>query len=77
MVCPYWYFIHGFKFQKSVCNGCHDLLILCLDISDITIITVKGIDYCCVVHGVFIVALFKSDAINLLENSVLDDRAYI
>ena len=35
--------ISGIKFQKSVCNGCPDLLVLYLNISDITIITVKGI----------------------------------
>lgn len=35
--------IFGFKFQKSVCNGSHDLLVLYLNNSDITIITVKGI----------------------------------
>ena len=28
IVCHYWYFNHGFKFQKSVFNGCHDLLMM-------------------------------------------------
>ena len=40
MICPYWFFNHGFKFQGSVCNVCHDLMILCLNISDIAIMTV-------------------------------------
>ena len=35
-ICHYWYFKHGFKFQKSFYNGCHDLLMLSLDIRDIT-----------------------------------------
>ena len=26
----YWFFNHGFKFQNSVCNDCHDLTMLCL-----------------------------------------------
>ena len=26
MICRYWYFNHGFKYQDSVCNGCHDWL---------------------------------------------------
>ena len=34
---------HGFNFQDSVCNGCHDLTILNVNISDIAIITVKSI----------------------------------
>ena len=25
MICHYRYFNHGFKFQDSACNGCHDL----------------------------------------------------
>ena len=28
IICHYWYFIDtGFKFQSSVCNCCHDVLI--------------------------------------------------
>ena len=45
MICHYSLFNHGFKFQDSVCNGCHNLTILCLNISDIAIITVKNVDY--------------------------------
>ena len=37
MVCHYWLFNHGFKFQHPVCNGCHDLTMLCLNLSDLTI----------------------------------------
>ena len=29
MICHYWFFNHGFKFQDSECNGYHDLTILC------------------------------------------------
>ena len=32
---PLLVFYNGFKFQDSVCNGCHDLLILSVNISDI------------------------------------------
>ena len=71
IVCHYWYFNHGFKFQNSVCNGCHDLTVLFLNLSDIAIITVKDIDYRCVVHDIS-----KAEAIHLLENSVLDCRGY-
>ena len=47
MICYYWFFNQGLKFQDSVSNGCHDLTILCLNISDITIITIKNVDYRC------------------------------
>ena len=72
MICHYWFFNHGFKFQDSVCNGCLDLTILSVNISDIAIITVKDVDCCCIIHNIS-----KSEAINLLKNSVLDDRGYI
>ena len=45
---------------------------LYLNISDITNITVKDIDYRSIIHNIR-----KSDAIHLLENSVLDYRGYI
>ena len=72
MICHYLFFSHGFEFQYSLCNGCHDLTILSVSISDIGIITVTNGDYCCIIHNVS-----KSEAINLLENSVLEDRGYI
>ena len=68
----YWYFRQGFKFQKSVCNGCNDLLMLSLDISGITIFTVKGIDYYCIISGIS-----KSDPIYWLQNYVSDDFGLI
>ena len=61
IVSYYWYFNHGFKFQKSVCTDYHDLLMLGLNISDIAIITVKGIYYRCIIHDISI-----CDAIHLL-----------
>ena len=45
---------------------------LCLNISDITIITFKGINYLCIIHYIS-----KSDAFHLWENYVLYDRGYI
>ena len=51
MICRYWFFNHRFKFQNSVCNGCHDVTMLRANISVIAIITVKNVDYyskkCC------------------------------
>ena len=68
----YCFFNHGFKFKNSVCNGCHDLTMLCLNISDVAIITVKGND-----NGCIILNISKSEAIRLLKNYVLDDCGYI
>ena len=43
-----------------------------LKISDIAITTVKGVNYCFIIHEIS-----KSEAIHLLEDSVLDDWAYM
>ena len=72
MICHYWFFNHGFKFQDSVCNGCHDLTTLSVNISNNAIITMKNVDYLCIIHNIS-----KSEAINLLKKSVLEDRGYI
>ena len=32
MICHYWLFNHGLRFQDYVCNGCHDLIMLILAI---------------------------------------------
>ena len=71
MICHYCLFNHGFKFQDSVCNDCHDLTLLSVSISDIAIITVKGVDYRCIIHNII-----RSEAINLLKNSVLEECGY-
>ena len=71
MFCHFWIFNHGFKFQDYVCS-CHDLKVLCLNKSDITIITVKNVDYGCIIH-----VISKSEAINLLESAVLKECSYI
>ena len=72
MICHYWCFNHGFKFQDSICNDCHDLTMLSVNISDVTIVPVKNVDYRC-----FILNISKSETMNLLKSSVREDRGYI
>ena len=107
MTCYFWFFNHEFEFQDSICNGCHDLTMLsvnisdrisrfymeknfkiefqdsicngCYDltvlsvnISDIAIMTIENVYYHCIIHNII-----KSEAINLLENSVLENCVYI
>ena len=71
-ICHYWFFNHGFEFQDSVCNDCHDLTMLSVNIRDIAIITIKNVDYRCNNHNIIIF-----EAISLLEYYVLEDRGYI
>ena len=73
MICHYWFFNHGFKFQDSVCSVCYDLTIFSLNlISDIAIITVKNVDYRCIIHNIN-----KSEAINLSKTLIYQDCGYI
>ena len=45
---------------------------LCINIGNIANITVKNVDYRCIMHDIS-----RSEAIHLLENYVLDNRRYI
>ena len=63
IICHYWLFNYGFEFQNYVYNGCHDLTMLIVNKSDITIIAVKNVAN----------NISKSEAINFLKNSVLED----
>ena len=59
MICHYLFFYHGLEFQDCECSGCRNLPLLIVNITDIAIITVKNVDYCCIVHNIS-----KSEAIN-------------
>ena len=44
-ICHYWYFLDkDFNFQLHVCNGCHDLLMMSLNLSDIAVLNIKNLD---------------------------------
>ena len=48
------------------------MTILCLNISDIAIITVKNVEYCSIVHDIK-----KFKVINLLKNYVIENCGHI
>ena len=61
-ICPYWYFLgKGFKFQSNFYNGCHNVLMMSVSVSDIAFLDINGTDYCCVISGVS-----KSETLNLM-----------
>ena len=66
-ICHYWYFLnYSFKFQPNVCNRCHDLLMMSMNLSDIAILNIKGSDYRCIIS-----LTSKNEAINLMQNADL------
>ena len=70
-ICYFWYFLNkGFQFQLDVCNRCHDLLMMSMNLSNIAILNIKGADYRCIISGII-----KSEAINLMQNINLTKKA--
>ena len=58
-----WYFLNfSFKFQRNVCNRCHGLLMMSVNLSDIAILNIKGFDYRCIIN-----LISKNEAINLMK----------
>ena len=49
----YWYFLDKrFKFPLDVCNGCHDILMVPMNLSDITLLNNYGVDCCCIINEI-------------------------
>ena len=70
-ICHYWYFLnYSFKFQPIVCNICHDLLVMSVNLSDIAILNFKGSDYRCIIS-----LISKNEAINLMQNANLTEKS--
>ena len=73
MLCRYWYFKDvGFKFEPHVCNKCHDVLMTAYKLKIIAILTVKGVDYRCILLGIS-----KNEAANVLNDSVLEEKDFL
>ena len=69
-LCHYWYFKDvGFKFEKHVCNGCHDLLTMAYSLKNIAILSTKGATFKCVLMGIS-----KNEGLKRLNNSVTYDK---
>ena len=65
MICHYWYFKDiGYIYEPHPCNGCHDLSMM--------VWARKGVDNRCLLFN-----MSKSDAIKLLNNSLLDNKGVL
>ena len=66
----YWYFKDiGFKYEKYLCNGCHDLMQKAMSFNNIAIVYVKGSAY-----RINFWYMSKDDAINIMNGSNLVDK---
>ena len=66
----YWYFKDiGFKYEKYLCNGCHDLMQKAMSFNNVAIVYVKGSAY-----RINFWYMSKDDAINIMNGSNLIDK---
>ena len=72
MVCGYYYFKDKFDYQPDVCNDCHDFSVTVMNLSDFFVLNIKSIDY-----RVYTSGIDKKEAVNILKNSVLDDKGVL
>ena len=71
MFCHYWCFLNcSLKFQPNLCNRCHDLLMISINLSDIAILNIKLSDYCC-----FTSLITINEAIKLLQKADLTEES--
>ena len=69
-VCHFWDFKDKkFKFELHVCKGYHDVLMVSINLSDIAILSIKGVDYSWIIERIS-----KSYAVNLIKNIDLAGR---
>ena len=59
----------GFDFQSSVCNGCHDILMMSYDMNSIAILNLHVVEFCSI-----IVEISKSEAINLSRHVDMSEK---
>ena len=73
LLCHYWYFKDvGFKFERHVCNKCHNVLMTAYELKNIAILNVKGVGFRCILLGIT-----RDEAVNRLNNSLLEDRGVL
>ena len=61
-----------YKYEPHVRNKCHDLLIIVYDLKKFKILNIKGADY-----RFYVFNMSRSDAINLSNNSWLDNKGVL
>ena len=69
-ICHYWYFKDiGLKYEKYLCNGCHDLMQKAVSFNNVDIVYVKGSAY-----RINFWYMSKDDAIKIMNNSNLANK---
>ena len=72
MVCNFYYFKDKFDYQPYVYGDCHDFSMTVMDLNDILVLKIKGVDY-----RVYISNNDKKEAVIILKSSHLDDNGIL
>ena len=68
-ICHFWYFLdYSFKFQQNICNVCHNILMISMNLDDIAILNIEGSDYHCIIS-----LISKNETRNLMQNADLTE----
>ena len=69
-ICHYWYFLdRNFKYERYLCNSCHDLMQKTMNFNDVAIVPIKGNDY-----RIDFWYMSKDDAVSIMNNSNLNEK---
>ena len=60
----------GFTFQPNICNRCHELLMIPINLGDVDSLNIKGSDYRFIINGIS-----KNEVVNLMENTDLTEKS--
>ena len=64
------FFHKGFTFHQDVCNGCQDILMMPMNLSNNAILNIQGVDY-----HFFIKGISKRETINLMQYLNLTEKS--
>ena len=64
------FFLKKSKFQPNLCNGCHDVLMMSVNLSDIAILNINVVDYRCITSGIS-----KREVTKLMQNIDLTEKS--
>ena len=70
IACHYWFINHAFKFQISICNGCHNLTMLCLNFTILLSSMLKVL----IIDVLFKTLANLKDAAMPIEKALINDR---
>ena len=64
----------GFRFRPVICNGCHDVLRMSINIKSIVNLNIHGVNYCCIIAGMTVTVWKKFDSKSIYHKKLLKTK---